>query len=520
MQVAAVSEQGEGGQAMSGPVTAVPARRIIGLDLGISSAHHAVVVDETGRIVLRRRLRPLVSELMQLEDLSLQTAPDGARLTVVIEPTGPAWLPIAVFFARRGHTVVRVTSGKSAKLRMALSAKAKTNGIDAQTLARLPLFDPDGVRPLDLPDIDHAELDRLVRLADRLTTDISRHKQRIRSLARMVMPMLDAAIPSEIADCDITLLARYGDPHSMVKAGRARLAKVLAGVAKAGLFNAERRAEAWLEVARAAIELYGLDPAVPFDAVALELASEAARWRLAEDELKRVTRMREQTYLRTDPEQLARSLPGIAKVGGPLLVASMGRPERFERAAQFRSFTGLTPRTSGTGDSDSKGTGISRVGNSSLRHQLTCSVNIARKQDPQLARIYYEQMVHRGAHHTKAVCVVAAHLADRAWQVMRRGTPYVIRDIDGTPVSAEQAARIIADRYTVSPEVRRRRRSGAQAGKAPQQAREALGKSRPRADNRGDLPRARTAPPNHDQVKQQLPCPASTPTPNPALRTA
>lgn len=153
-----------------------------------------------------------------------------------------------------------------------------------------------------------------MRLADRLTNDISRHKQRIRSLARMVMPMLHAAIPSEIADCDITLLARYGDPHRMVKAGRARLAKVLAGVAKAGVFNAERRAEAWLEVARAAIELYGLGPAVPFDAVALELASEAARWRLAEDELKRVTRIREQIYLRTDPEQLARSLPGIAKV--------------------------------------------------------------------------------------------------------------------------------------------------------------------------------------------------------------
>lgn len=320
------------------------------------------------------------------------------------------------------------------------------------------------------------------------------------------MPMLDAAIPSEIADCDITLLARYGDPHRMVKAGKARLTKVLAGVAKAGVFNAERRAEAWLEVARAAIELYGLDPAVPFDAVALELASEAARWRLAEDELKRVTRMREQVYLRTDPDQLARSLPGIAKVGGPLLVASMGRPERFERAAQFRSFTGLTPRTSGTGDSDAKGTGISRVGNSSLRHQLTCSANMARKQDPQLARIYYEQMVHRGAHHTKAVCVVAAHLADRAWQVMRRGTPYIVCDIDGTPVTAEQAARIIAERYTVPPEVRRRRRSRAEAGKAPQQAREALGKSRSRADNRGDLPRPRTAPPNHDQVKTHAPC--------------
>jgi hypothetical protein len=28
----------------------------------------------------------------------------------VVEPTGPAWLPIAVFFAARGHIVYRVSS--------------------------------------------------------------------------------------------------------------------------------------------------------------------------------------------------------------------------------------------------------------------------------------------------------------------------------------------------------------------------------------------------------------------------
>jgi hypothetical protein len=31
--------------------------------------------------------------------------------------------------------------------------------------------------------------------------------------------------------------------------------------------------------------------------------------------------------------------------------------------------------------------------------------------------------------------VVAAHLAERAWAVMDRGMPYVVCDIDGTPVT-------------------------------------------------------------------------------------
>ncbi|HYY79694.1 MAG TPA: hypothetical protein VFD04_10985 [Actinomycetes bacterium] len=79
------------------------------------------------------------------------------------------------------------------------------------------------------------------------------------------------------------------------------------------------------------------------------------------------------------------------------------------------------------------------------------------------------QMVQRGKDHLGALCVVAAHLAERAWTVLDRGMPYVICDTDGTPVSTEQAKQIIAEHWTVPEEVRRRRRSRKAKGKAPQQ---------------------------------------------------
>jgi hypothetical protein len=58
-----------------------------------------------------------------------------------------------------------------------------------------------------------------------------------------------------------------------------------------------------------------------------------------------------------------------------------------------------------------------------LRTTLVRAADTARKQDPQLARIYYTQMVERGKNHLGAVCVVAAALAERAWAVMDRGMP-------------------------------------------------------------------------------------------------
>ncbi|GAB3068797.1 hypothetical protein GCM10027053_36210 [Intrasporangium mesophilum] len=154
---------------------------------------------------------------------------------------------------------------------------------------------------------------------------------------------------------------------------------------------------------------------------------------------------------------------------GPVLAAAIGDPSRFPSGAHFKSFAGLAPKASETGQTDRKGEPMSKAGPNLLRVTLVRAADTARKQDPQLARVYHQQMVERGANHLKATCVVAGHLAERAWAVLRRGMPYVICDTDGTPVTREEAERIIAQRWTVPPEVRDRRRSK-KTGKAPHQA--------------------------------------------------
>ena len=142
------------------------------------------VLDEAGHTVAKRKAWPTVSSLSDVETTALVGAPEGTRLEVVVEPTGPAWLPIAVFFTRRGHLVHRVSSAKAADLRRFLSRHTKTNGIDADTLARLPLFDPAGLQPLVLPGAEQAALDRRVRATDRLTQAGADHKRRIKDLVR------------------------------------------------------------------------------------------------------------------------------------------------------------------------------------------------------------------------------------------------------------------------------------------------------------------------------------------------
>jgi len=452
-------------------------RRLVGIDLGIASAHTVRVLDGEGNTVVKRKAWPTTESLGDVEVAALAGCPEGTRLEVVVEPTGPAWLPIAVFFSRRGHVVFRVSSAKAHDLRRFLSRHTKTNGIDADTLARMPLFDPAGLQPLVLPGAERAALDRRVRVTDRLTQQGAVHKRRIKDLVRQLLPM--TPLTGDLGVADLVVLERYADPNALLRLGLKRLTAL---IEKASLgHQGIDRARTWVEAAEASVELYAGHPAIAFADLASEIATEIRLLRAVQGELAKHAAEREAAYRWVDPAQLARSLPGVAEIGGPALVAAMGDPARFAKGKQFRSFTGLVPKASETGDTDRKGQAMSKAGSSLLRTTLVRAADNARKTDPQLARIYYVQMVERGKDHLGALCVVAANLAERFWAVMTRGMPYVICDTDGRPVEPAEAKAIIAEHWTVPPEVRARRRSK-KTGKAPQTARAGR-------HARGDLPR-------------------------------
>ena len=466
-----------------------PSRRLVGIDLGIASRHSVRVLEPDGRLVCRSSCVPATGSLTLTEQAALDGAPVGTRLAVVFEPTGPAWLPIAVFFARRGHDVYRVSSAKASDLRRFLRRHAKSNGIDAETLARMPLADPAGLRKLELPSADAAALDRRVRACDRLTRAASEHKVRIKDLVRQLMPM--TPLTGDIGKADLAVLERYADPRALLAAGPAGLIRLITSAS--GHQQGKERALQWRAAAAAALDLYGDHPAVPFAELAAEVATEVRLLHAIQHELALHAAAREQHYRQVDPGQLARSLPGFAEISAPVLVAIMGRPGRFRDGTRFKSYAGLAPRASETGETDRKGTSMSKAGPSLLRSVLFQAADAARRQDPQLARIYYQQMTERGATHLKACCVVAGHLAERAWTVLNRGTPYLICDNNGNPVTPAGAKRIIAERWTVPEEVRKRRRSRKTAGRAPQAATTG-------PDRRGDPPRPRSSRPRPTTV--------------------
>jgi hypothetical protein len=87
------------------------------------------------------------------------------------------------------------------------------------------------------------------------------------------------------------------------------------------------------------------------------------------------------------------------------------------------------------------------------------AANQARRIDPVLAARYHRLMVSCGKHHNSALCHISTAVLTRIIACWRAGTPYQIRDLDGTPLTTAQGRAIITQRYRVSDELRALRRT-------------------------------------------------------------
>jgi hypothetical protein len=160
-----------------------------------------------------------------------------------------------------------------------------------------------------------------------------------------------------------------------------------------------------------------------------------------------------------DPAGILTSVPGVGKVNAAQILARLGDPNRFASLAGARSFSGLVPSLNASGVNGRHGP-PTKSGDAPLREALFASANAARRVDPTLAARYHRLMVLEGKHHNSALCHVSTVLLTRIIACWRRGTPYLIRDVDGTPLMPDEARRIVLERYHVSADLRAKRRTG------------------------------------------------------------
>jgi hypothetical protein len=101
---------------------------------------------------------------------------------------------------------------------------------------------------------------------------------------------------------------------------------------------------------------------------------------------------------------------------------------------------------------------MTKAGPAMMKRALFQAGDIGRRYDPQLAYLYYREMVNHGKTHLQAMGAVMSHLGARILAVLQENRPYEIRDIEGRPLSRRAAMDLVRSSYTVPESVRKVRR--------------------------------------------------------------
>jgi len=430
----------------------VPLR--LGIDIACRAAHQVSLADDEGRFVWSgRRFRTTPSDLAGLWAM-LPAGTDPAQVLVVMEPTRNAWVPLAAWFRRQGARVVLVPPERSADLRSYYAKHTKSDRLDSQLLARLPMLHPEGLHfeeglgPADA-------LKRAAKLHSTLVHRRSQSLARLDALLEILGPAWHTAIGADLANRTVLkfLAAGYADPHVVRRLGRTRLTRFCYRHSR-GAWG-EPQAEALLAAARETLELWA-EGELDYPDLAEDIAIEARLALQLTEELKDLDERTALVLKDADPTGILTSAPGVATITAVAILGRLGDPNRFGSLAGARAFTGLVPILDSSGLTGRHG-GPTKRGDAVLRQALFMAAGQARRIDPTLAAKYHRLMVEAGKHHNSALCHIATTLLTRIIACWRARQPYQLRDIDGRPVSIEQARAIIADRYAIPKDLRARR---------------------------------------------------------------
>jgi hypothetical protein len=169
-------------------------RHSIGIDLNINGAHDCTILDASGQVTQRFTFDSSSAGLLKLEQRIRTLDPSHGAPTVVMEPTGLAWLLPCLYLRAQlpNVKVVRIKTSKVAALRRYLTQDTKSDRLDSLTLAKMPLVDPEKLYAVDLPPAALQRLDRMTRQRARLVENLTARKNRLQAVVGGYLPGLMA----------------------------------------------------------------------------------------------------------------------------------------------------------------------------------------------------------------------------------------------------------------------------------------------------------------------------------------
>lgn len=429
-------------------------KRIIGIDLAVSAKHKAIVLDPACNEIIGKQIsfRARPADLDRLLCHARANTAEDVELIAILEATGMAWYPVAVYLQRHGVTVYRVNGQKTKDFRRALWKHTGSDRIDSRVLAHLYQVAPDRLEGCPLPSGDLLALQRDCKRYARWREQDVAEQNRMKAMDHWAWDSLHPLVP---ATAQPWVRQHWYNPWRVQEAGEAHLRQAWQREMGDSLEDIDWIGK-WVKRAKQMTRLYGSEERVGYDYLQESMQNSLRlRQHYAQVMKALLADKIRPRYLSLFPDCPLPTIQGVGIQSAATYRAFIQDIDRFPSVEKFRLWCGIVPRSKQSGEAEAKGLPMTKAGPNLVKATLFLNADVARQWDVQLAIIYHRQMVDYGKHHLQAVCACASHLASRIYAVLKQQRPYQLRDLKGNPVSVE-ASRKLCLHYRVPDEVRKR----------------------------------------------------------------
>ncbi|HEX9414276.1 MAG TPA: IS110 family transposase, partial [Ktedonobacterales bacterium] len=378
-------------------------RCVVGIDVAKSA--HVVCALEAPSGAVRLKSTPIPATAAGYAQLVewLGTWGEPAALLIGLESTGSLWEPLYDALNQAGYAVLLLNPHQTASWAASLGLRAKTDGIDAHTLARGLLAG--WARASAVPDETVQALRTLTRTRRDLVESQSAARQRLHDELVPVFPELVGHLPDHAdlgAPAVLRLLTVYSSAQALAQVPLDDLGRLLEEVSAGRWGRAQAVALVDLAQHSAASTRAVAARAVVVRTLALHLLDLQARVAELDGALA--------AALRTDPpsQQLQGQIPGLGPTWTATIRAELGDVSRFTRVDQVVAYAGLEPRTHDSGRYAGQRR-LSKRGPGALRHALYMAALVAVRCRPEW-QARYQRLLDRGRAKKEALTILSRKL--------------------------------------------------------------------------------------------------------------
>jgi transposase len=391
-------------------------RYVVGIDIAKRSHVVCALDARTGKVHLRpRSFAATAAGYAELRAL-LQAWDEPGAILLGLEATGCLWEPLYEDLTQAGYTVLVLNPRQTVAWAASLGLRAKTDGIDAHTLARGLLAGY--AQGSTVPSAAVQELRALTRARRDLVQGQTAAKQRLRDELVVLFPELPDQTPEHRALMDpavLRLLEVYSSAQAIAQASPDDLAALL-GQVSAGAWTREH-ADALQRVAR--------QSAASSRAVAARGVVVRTMVRHLLDLYARLAELEAaiaEVLAQDEDGQRLQTLPGVGPVIAATVRAELGDVTRFQGVDQVIAYVGLDPRTHQSGAFVGQ-KHLSKRGPGALRHALyLATLNAVRNRGEWRDR--YRRLLDRGRPKKEALTILSRAFLKVVYHLLCTGTSY------------------------------------------------------------------------------------------------